>query len=92
MRGPGLRGGAVSLELAGPTGSVVGLDVDQAKLNLARQAARERGLGNVVFEAGDVNAWGAPGEYDLVYRRFLLRHLARPAGLASAWSTSGPIN
>jgi SAM-dependent methyltransferase len=80
----GCGGGAVSLELAqlaGPAGSVVGVDMDQAKLELARQAACERGLGNVVFAAGDVNAWGAPGEYDLVYCRFLLQHLGRPVDL-----------
>jgi SAM-dependent methyltransferase len=80
----GCGGGAVSLELAelaGPAGSVVGVDMDQAKLDLARQAARERGLPNVVFEGGDVNAWRAPGEYDLVYCRFLLQHLARPVDL-----------
>ena len=80
----GCGGGAVSLELAGlagPAGSVVGVDMDEAKLELARRAARERGLGNVVFEAGDVNAWAAPGGYDLVYCRFLLQHLAGPVEL-----------
>jgi ubiquinone/menaquinone biosynthesis C-methylase UbiE len=80
----GCGGGDVTLDmaaLAGPAGRVVGIDVDPAKLEFAREAARERGLANVAFEAADVNQWAGPGEYDLVYCRFLLQHLARPVDL-----------
>jgi ubiquinone/menaquinone biosynthesis C-methylase UbiE len=80
----GCGSGDVTLDmaaLAGPAGWVAGIDADQAKLELAREAARERGVANVVFEVADVGRWAAPGEYDFVYCRFLLQHLARPARL-----------
>jgi ubiquinone/menaquinone biosynthesis C-methylase UbiE len=80
----GCGSGDVTLDiaaLAGPGGWVAGIDMDQAKLEFARQAARERGLANVAFEAADVSQWTGPGEYDFVYCRFLLQHLASPAGL-----------
>ena len=89
--GPGQRcvdlgsgSGEVSFELArltGPDGSVTGIDMDEVKLALAREAAAERGLGNVEFRAANVNDWTEPGSYDLVYSRFLLQHLSRPGDL-----------
>jgi ubiquinone/menaquinone biosynthesis C-methylase UbiE len=55
--GPGMRcldlgcgGGEVTFEIArltGPDGAVVGIDMDEVKLGLAREAAGERGLPNV---------------------------------------------
>ena len=80
----GCGSGDVTLDLAalaGPAGRVVGIDADQAKLEFARAAARERGLTNVAFEAADVTQWADPGEYNFVYCRFLLQHLAQPANL-----------
>jgi 2-polyprenyl-3-methyl-5-hydroxy-6-metoxy-1,4-benzoquinol methylase len=62
-------------------GRAVGIDTDQAKLELAQEAARERGLANVAFKAANVTQWTCPGKYDFVYCRFLLRHLATPVGL-----------
>jgi len=80
----GCGSGDVTLEmaaLAGAAGWAAGIDADQAKLELAREAARERGLANVVFEVADVGRWAGPDEYDFVYCRFLLQHLARPVDL-----------
>jgi ubiquinone/menaquinone biosynthesis C-methylase UbiE len=80
----GCGSGDVTFEmaaLAGPAGSAVGVDMDQAKLELARETARERALANVAFEAGDVNQWQGAGDYDFVYCRFLLQHLTRPVDL-----------
>jgi ubiquinone/menaquinone biosynthesis C-methylase UbiE len=88
---PGLRcldlgcgGGEVTFELAaltGPAGQVVGIDMDGVKLELARDVGRERGLRNVEFRVANVNDWAEPGGYDVVYSRFLLQHLSRPAPL-----------
>jgi ubiquinone/menaquinone biosynthesis C-methylase UbiE len=90
----GCGSGDVTFEmaaLAGPAGSTVGIDMDHAELKLARQAARERGLVNVAFEAGDVNQWQDPGEYDFVYCRFLFQHLARPVDLLRRmWEAARP--
>ena len=48
----GCGGGDVSFELAqrvGPAGRVVGFDLDEDKLALAREEATRRGLANVEF-------------------------------------------
>jgi ubiquinone/menaquinone biosynthesis C-methylase UbiE len=80
----GCGGGEGTFDLAvaaGPEGTVTGVDMDAGKLALARASARERGVANVDFRAGNVNDWDEPGGYDFVYSRFLLQHLARPADL-----------
>jgi SAM-dependent methyltransferase len=80
----GCGSGDVTFEmaaLAGPGGSALGIDMDPAKVQLAREAAQERGLVNASFELGDVNRWQGAAEYDFVYCRFLLQHLARPVDL-----------
>lgn len=77
-------GGDVTFDLAdcaGPDGRVLGLDLDEAKLGLARAEAQARGLANVTFEMADVAApWPVEG-VDLVYARFILTHLADPGTL-----------
>ena len=80
----GCGGGAVTLEMArlvAPGGAVVGIDMDEVKLGLARQAAAERGLSNAEFRVLDVRDWDEPGSYDAVYSRFLLQHLSQPGSL-----------
>ncbi|HKA50267.1 MAG TPA: class I SAM-dependent methyltransferase [Candidatus Dormibacteraeota bacterium] len=90
----GCGSGDVTLDLAvlaGPAGSVAGVDMDQAKLEFARAVARERGLANVAFEAADVTEWAGSSEYDFVYCRFLLQHLARPVELLRRmWDAARP--
>ncbi|MEP6730967.1 MAG: methyltransferase domain-containing protein [bacterium] len=83
----GCGGGDVSFSLAkavGPTGRVLGVDIDEVKLELARSEARQRGLLNVAFEAHDVTAWIADELFDVVYARFLLTHLRDPVAMLSA--------
>jgi ubiquinone/menaquinone biosynthesis C-methylase UbiE len=80
----GCGGGEGTFDLAvaaGPGGSVTGVDMDAEKLALARASARDRGIANVDFRAGNVNDWDEPAAYDFVYCRFLLQHLAQPLGL-----------
>jgi ubiquinone/menaquinone biosynthesis C-methylase UbiE len=84
MRRPGLRRRGVTFELArlvAPGGSVIGVDMDEVRLGLARKAAVERGVSNVEFRAANVNDWDEPGAYDVVYARFLLQHLSEPVNL-----------
>jgi ubiquinone/menaquinone biosynthesis C-methylase UbiE len=75
-------GGDVALHLAervGSGGKIVGLDLDKAKLEIARTEASTRSLANMTFvEANVVDPWPI-GEVDLVYARFILTHLAEPA-------------
>ena len=82
----GCGAGHVSRHLAslvGPTGRVVGVDVDEVKLAAARAEAARAACENVEFRAGDANAWCEPEAFDLVYGRFIVSHLAgRPAFIA----------
>lgn len=88
-------GGVTALlsERAGPTGRVVGLDMDAQFLDLARASA----AGNVEFLQGDAYRSGlATGTFDLVHMRFVAstagdperllqeaKRLARPGGVVA---------
>jgi SAM-dependent methyltransferase len=79
----GCGGGDATLDLAelvGSHGSVVGWDIDEIKLGLARHEAEEKRFGNVEFRLSDIGQSEAASEFDLVYTRFLLTHLKDPAG------------
>jgi 2-polyprenyl-3-methyl-5-hydroxy-6-metoxy-1,4-benzoquinol methylase len=79
----GCGGGDVTFELAdlvGPKGRVVGWDIDETKLELARREAEERQQGNVEFRLLDISESDGVPEFDVVYARFLLTHLVDPAG------------
>jgi 2-polyprenyl-3-methyl-5-hydroxy-6-metoxy-1,4-benzoquinol methylase len=90
----GCGGGEVTFEIAqliGPDGHTTGIDMDEIKLNLAREEANARGLTNVEFRAENVNEWNEPEAYDLVYCRFLLEHLSRPLDLLrKMWAAVSP--
>lgn len=82
----GCGGGDVTFELAritGPKGRVVGVDLDETQLAIARREADQYGLSNILFEVQDVTKW-KPGElFDYVYARFLLTHLSDPGAIIS---------
>jgi SAM-dependent methyltransferase len=90
----GCGGGHVTLEIArlvAPDGSVVGVDIDEIKLGLARQAAAAAGLANVEFRQQSVQEWDEPASYDAVYSRFLLQHLSQPVDtLGRMWAAVRP--
>lgn len=84
----GCGGGDATIEIArrvAPRGRAVGADIDETKLALARDEARQRGVANVEFRPLDVRAAGGAPEYDVVYARFLLTHLSDPAGAVGAF-------
>jgi SAM-dependent methyltransferase len=81
----GCGGGDVTVELAGrvaPGGKVVGVDLDETKLDLARAEAERCGVDNVTYLYGDVTNGSLPSGFDLVYARFVLTHLVDPAAVA----------
>jgi SAM-dependent methyltransferase len=87
----GCGGGDVTLELArrvGPGGRAVGVDLDQAKLDIARAEAHDRGLANAEFRLSDIRHGSGPGDFDVVYSRFLLTHLSDPASAVRAFHRS----
>jgi SAM-dependent methyltransferase len=77
----GCGGGDVSFELArrvGPQGRVIGLDMDEQKLAIARAEAAGRGLRNVTFVCASVlDPWPVQGAA-LAHARFLLTHTPEP--------------
>ncbi len=77
----GSGAGDVALTLAervGPTGQVIGVDVNAAILDTARQRAAGAGMRNVEFIAGDVRTLEFPDKFDAVVGRFVLMYMADP--------------
>jgi SAM-dependent methyltransferase len=77
----GCGGGDVSFAMArlvGASGRVVGIDMDETKLRLARAEATRDGLRNVEFTRSNVDELADESAYDLVYARFLLTHMLDP--------------
>ena len=76
----GCGGGDVTLELArrAREGRVVGLDLDEAKLEIARAEARAAGVDNVEYRCGDLRSAELGAGYDVVHVRFVLSHLVDP--------------
>jgi SAM-dependent methyltransferase len=84
----GCGGGDGTLELArrvAPTGRVVGVDIDETKLQIARAEAAEQGVRNVEFRLADIREGNALGTFDVGYARFLLTHLSDPASVVTAF-------
>ena len=77
----GCGGGDVTLELArrAHAGRVVGIDLDEAKLAIARTEAREAGADNIEYRCHDLRSPDlGSSEYDVVHARFVLSHLVDP--------------
>jgi SAM-dependent methyltransferase len=74
--------GTVSCWLAarvGTTGTVVGVDVSAAQLDVARRRAEDLGLTQLRLQQADAGETGLPrASFDLVYCRFVLCHLPQP--------------
>ncbi|RNC85768.1 MAG: class I SAM-dependent methyltransferase [Balneola sp.] len=77
----GCGNGGVSFLLADLTGSegqVLGLDIDQKNIQIANETASKKNIENISFQRFDAYELDNNNEYDLVYSRFLLSHLASP--------------
>ena len=80
----GCGAGEVTLDLArlvGPGGRVVGMDIDDARLEMVREDAEANGLSNVELRVSDIRTSEEMNKFDLVYSRFLLSHLSDSAGV-----------
>ena len=77
--------------LAGPTGRVVGIDIDAGVLDLARSRAAVKGLGNTIFECRPLIGEGLVEQFDLVVCRLVAVHQAdRPAFLRAMAGNVAP--
>lgn len=80
----GSGSGDIAAELArrvGPYGTVIGVDMDGTKLELAAAVAASAGLANLSFVEADLEHWSSPPSYDLVYNGLVLEHLRDPVDL-----------
>ena len=79
--------GGVAFDLArrvGPEGRVVGLDMDDLRIEEVRRDAATSKVPNVEFRLADIRTVSDPvPEYDLVYSRLLLDNVAGPAEVLS---------
>jgi ubiquinone/menaquinone biosynthesis C-methylase UbiE len=77
----GCGAGAVSFQLldfVGDSGTVIGYDFDEVKINHAELTAKENNAANIKFAVKDAYELDVKSEYDVIYSRFLLSHLNRP--------------
>jgi SAM-dependent methyltransferase len=84
----GCGGGDATLDLArrvAPRGTVIGVDIDETKLRIARTEAQEQGVTNVEFRLADIKETLGGAQFDVVYSRFLLTHLSDPANAVVAF-------
>ena len=74
-------------ERVGPTGAVVGVDINAEILDTARQRATDAGLQNVEFIAGDARALLFSDKFDAIVGRFVLMYMADPGKAFAALMT-----
>ena len=65
-------------ELVGPTGQVIGVDINATILDTARQRATDAGVRNVEFVAGDARTLTFSNTFDAIVGRFVLMYMAEP--------------
>ncbi|MYC74517.1 methyltransferase domain-containing protein [Candidatus Poribacteria bacterium] len=65
-------------ELVGPAGQIVGVDVNAAILDTARQRVTDAGIRNVEFIAGDARELAFADKFDAIVGRFVLMYMADP--------------
>lgn len=65
-------------ELVGPTGKIVGVDVNAEILDTARQRATDAGIQNVEFIASDARDLVFSEKFDAIVGRFVLMYMADP--------------
>ena len=68
----------LAADLVGPTGRVVGVDMNPSILETARARAASAGWTNVTFLAGDARELPLDADFDAVVGRWILMHITNP--------------
>ncbi len=68
-------------ELVGPTGEVVGVDMNPDILETARERVEKAGHKNVAFHAGDIQTLDVGGDFDALVGRLVLMYLPDPVAV-----------
>lgn len=74
----------LAAELVGPTGHVVGVDMNPAIVATARARAQAAGMTHVFFIAGDIREVEVDRDFDAVVGRFVLMYSADPGATLRA--------
>jgi ubiquinone/menaquinone biosynthesis C-methylase UbiE len=69
----------LAAEMVGPTGEVLGIDVDGAALEIARSRGSAGGYQNVRFIQGEIRSAQLPGTFDAAVGRLILLYFGDPA-------------
>jgi SAM-dependent methyltransferase len=80
----GSGAGSVALlaaTMVGTTGSVVGVEIDDASVAAATERADEAGVTNVTFITDDIATVVLPGSFDAIVGRLVLMHLNDPTAI-----------
>lgn len=80
----GCGGGEITFAIAsevGPQARVVGVDSDPEAIQMAQSDPRTKAYPNLAWVCGDAGSARDLGQFDFVYLRFLLSHLAEPGDL-----------
>jgi ubiquinone/menaquinone biosynthesis C-methylase UbiE len=67
--------------MVGPSGTVVGVDIDPTVLDTARTRVEAAGLTNVSFLVGDLASIHLEMEFDAIFGRLILIHLPDPTSI-----------
>lgn len=71
--------GYIAEAFAQKAGEVVGVDLTEAMLSIARERTSSRGLKNISFQLADANQLPfSEGEFDVIVTRFSLHHFQKP--------------
>ena len=65
-------------ELVGPSGQVIGVDVNATILDTARQRVTDAGVRNAEFVVGDARTLDFSDKFDAIVGRFVLMYMADP--------------
>jgi ubiquinone/menaquinone biosynthesis C-methylase UbiE len=77
--GCGVGAQTVTLAANSPGAYITSIDISESSLAQARKAIEAAGIGNVVFQQGDIfHLPFAPESFDHIFVCFVLEHLARP--------------
>lgn len=71
----------LAAEIVGPTGSVVGVDVNPLVVETARRRAQAAGYANVTFMAGDLRELSLDRDFDALVGRLVLMYLSDPVAV-----------
>lgn len=74
----------LTASLVGPSGSVLGVDMNPESVASARGRAAQSGVGNVAFETGEGASFAEPNSFDALVARFFLMHQPSPGETLAA--------